>query len=289
MAAQTSPVSPHLMTLGQDGRLLVYDYVFEKMILEKKFQANGTDLIWFSPNVSNSSMELVASFEDGLIRHIYLDLTHPNKPTIYLIRPIKAHTAAVTRMTINSINTLLLTGSADHSIFMYNLTEKKDAFIYLRPMGFIEFAAVPNCFYWKDPEHTILIGCKTGEVYEYKLPIEVSDDQTFLSFNLTDKNKIKVTKFISIKSMIRRELKRSATKKRKEKKKQRKLVEIEQLKAANPGLQIDMDQALGRYLPLCLYTGKPEISCKKFFRRIKYAVKNSKYALKFLKICPKNA
>ncbi|KAM7351532.1 cilia- and flagella-associated protein 44 isoform 2-T2 [Cochliomyia hominivorax] len=244
VAAQTSPVSPHLMTLGDDGRLLVYDYVFEKIILEKKFQSKGTDLIWFNPNVSQSSMELVASFEDGLIRQIYLDLTKANKPTIYLIKPIKAHTAAVTKMTVNSLNTLLLTGSADHSIFMYSLAEKKDNFINLRPIGFIEFSAVPNCFYWKDPNHTILIGCKTGEVYEYKLPTEVTEEQTFLSYNLTVKSEIKVTKFVSVKSAIRRELKRSATKKRKERKKQRKLAEIEKLKAANPGLQIDMEQAL---------------------------------------------
>ncbi|XP_046809374.1 cilia- and flagella-associated protein 44 [Lucilia cuprina] len=244
VAAQTSPVSPHLMTLGQDGRLLVYDYLFEKMILEKKFEAFGTDLIWFSPNVSDSSMELVASFEDGFIRHIYLALTQPNKPAIHLIRPIKAHTAAVTRMTVNSLNTLLLTGSVDHTIFMYDLSEKKDAFIYLRPMGFIEFSAIPNCFYWKDPNHTILIGCKTGEVFEYKLPIEVTEEQTFLSYNLTNKTEIKTSKFISIKSSIRRDLKRAATKKRKDRKKQRKLKEIEKLKAANPGLQIDMEQAL---------------------------------------------
>lgn len=250
IAAQTSPVSPHLMTLGEDGRLLLYDYYFKNLILEKKFQSKGTDLLWFNPNISNSSMELVAGFEDGVLRHIYLDLTVINKPTIYLIRPIKAHTADITRMTINTTSTMLLTGSADRSIFIYDLSEKTSGFIFLRPVGFIEFDAIPNCFYWKDPKDTILVGCKTGEVYEYKLPIEVTKEQTFLSFNLTNKSEIKSTKFSSVKSVIRRELKREATKRRKNDKIQRKMKEIEKLKAANPGLQIDMEQALGKFFTI---------------------------------------
>lgn len=246
VAAQTSPVSPHFMTLGRDGRLLVYDYLSQKLILEKHFKAFGTDLIWFSRIVSSSGMELVASFEDCILRHIYLDLTNHLKPTIHLLRPIKAHTAAITRMTINPPNTLLLTGSMDRTIFIYNLA--KNAFINLSPIGFIEFNAIPNCFYWKDPINTILVGTKSGEVYEYKLPTEVTEEQTFLSYNLTNKNEMKVAKFSSVKSMIRRNLKRAATKKRKDKKRKRKLKEVERIKAANPGLQIDMEQALGKNL-----------------------------------------
>lgn len=246
VAAQTSPVSPHLMTLGEDGRILVYDYENEKLILEKHYNAVGTDLLWFGPKVSDSCMELVASFEDGIIRQIYLDLTHPLKPDIYLIRPIKAHTAAVTRITINPLNTMLITGSADRSIFLYSLIEKKDAYIFLKPMGFIQFEAIPNCFYWKDETNSILIGCKSGEVYEYQVPLQVSEEQTFLSYNLTDKRTQQSIKFVSVKSSIRRELRREEIKKRKEKKRQRKMEDIERLKAANPGLQIDMDAALGK-------------------------------------------
>ncbi|XP_013116263.2 cilia- and flagella-associated protein 44 [Stomoxys calcitrans] len=244
IAAQTSPISTHLMTLGQDGRILVYDYEREKLILEKLYTAVGTDLLWFGPKVSDSCMELVASFEDGVIRQIFLDLSQPLQPNIHLIRPIKAHTAAVTRITINPSNSLLITGSADRSIFLYSLTEKKDAFVFLQPMGFIQFNAIPNCFYWKDEEPLLLIGCQSGEIYEYQLPMEVSEEQTTLSYNLTDKKVMKVTKFISVKSLIRRELRREEIKRRKEKKKQQKLEDIERLKASNPGLQIDMESAL---------------------------------------------
>ncbi|XP_075152852.1 cilia- and flagella-associated protein 44 [Haematobia irritans] len=244
IAAQTSPVSPYLMTLGQDGRILVYDYENQKLILEKLFSSVGTDLLWFGFKVSQSGMELVASFEDGVIRQIYLDLTQPIKPQLCLIRPTKAHTAAVTRLTINPSNTLLITGSADRSIFMYGLTEKQDSYILLQPIGFIQFGAIPNCFYWKDEHCTLVIGCKSGEIYECELPMTVNEKQTFMTYNLTEKTTIKSTKFVSVKSQIRRELRRKEIKKRKEKKKQRKLEDIEKLKAANPGLQIDMEAAL---------------------------------------------
>lgn len=234
------------MTLGEDGRILVYDYENEKIILEKQYSAVGTDLLWFGPKVSDSCMELVASFEDGILRQIYLDLTHPHQPNIYLIRPIKTHTAAITKITINPMNTLLITGSADRSIFLYSLKDKNDAYMHLQPLGFVQFEAIPNCFYWKDEESTILVGCKSGEVYEYRLPLDVSEEQVFLSYNLTDKSAVKSVKFNSVKSQIRRELRREEIKRRKEKKRQRKLDDIERLKAANPGLQIDMEAALGR-------------------------------------------
>lgn len=89
------------------------------------------------------------------------------------------------------------------------------------------------------------MGCKTGEVYEYAIPNRVSDEQTFLSYNITDAHKLKSTRFVSVKSRIRRDQRREKIKRRKEKKRQRKLAEVEKLKAANPGLQIDLETALG--------------------------------------------
>lgn len=97
---------------------------------------------------------------------------------------------------------------------------------------------------------TVLMGCKTGEVYEYQIPTRVTDEQTFLTYNITDAHKLKSTRFVSVKSRIRRDQKREKLKKRKEKKRQRKLVEIDKLKAANPGLQIDLETALGRHLAM---------------------------------------
>uniref|UniRef100_A0A1A9WKG0 WD_REPEATS_REGION domain-containing protein n=1 Tax=Glossina brevipalpis TaxID=37001 RepID=A0A1A9WKG0_9MUSC len=246
MAAQVSSMLPLLVTLGEDGKISVYNFESKSLLLQKEFDKVGTDLIWFSGRISMSGMDLIASFEDGVIRQIYLDIRAKGKPTIHMTRAIKAHTAAVTKMTVNPRNSLLVTGGADRTIFVYNLSERHEKldYIHLHPMGFVQFDAIPNCFNWKDDKSTILIGCKTGEVYEYRLPMRISDEQTFLSYNITDKKEIKSTTFTSVKSVIRRDLKRAAIKKRKDKKRKRKLNKIEKLKKANPGLQIDMEQAL---------------------------------------------
>ncbi|KAL9928049.1 cilia- and flagella-associated protein 44 [Glossina fuscipes fuscipes] len=246
VAAQVSSILPLLVTLGEDGKISVYDFETKILLLQKEFNKAGTDLIWFNGRISLSGMDLVASFEDGVIRQIYIDLKAQSAPAIHLTRAIKAHTAAVTKMTVNPRNSLLVTGAADRTIFVYNLSERHERLdcVHLHPMGFVQFDAIPNCFNWKDEKLTILIGCKTGEVYEYRLPPKISEEQTFLSYNITDKKEIKATKFASVKSVIRRDLKRAAIKKRKDKKRKRKLDRIEKLKKANPGLQIDMEQAL---------------------------------------------
>lgn len=68
-----------------------------------------------------------------------------------------------------------------------------------------------------------------------------------MSYRLTESENLLSGKFVSVKSEIRRQLKRVEIKRRKDKKRARKLEEIDKLKAANPGLQIDLETALGVY------------------------------------------
>ncbi|XP_054742319.1 cilia- and flagella-associated protein 44 [Anastrepha obliqua] len=245
IAAQASPVSTLLMTLGEDGKIFIFDYIRNILLMEKQFISPGSDLHWFSTKISSTGMDLVAGFEDGILRQMVLDVRDEKKVELHLVRAIKAHIGAITKLTVNPKQTCLVVSSVDKSIFVYNIKDKENNMIYLKPMGFVVLEAVVNCFNWKNEEFsTILMGCKTGEVYEYQIPSRITDDQTFLTYNITDANKMKATRFVSVKSRIRRDEKREKIKKRKEKKRQRKLLEVEKLKAANPGLQIDLETAL---------------------------------------------
>jgi hypothetical protein len=47
-----SPVDEHLATLGKDGRLFIYNYVKKKLLLVKRFQAEGSCLLWLPLDVS---------------------------------------------------------------------------------------------------------------------------------------------------------------------------------------------------------------------------------------------
>ncbi|XP_039950900.1 cilia- and flagella-associated protein 44 isoform X1 [Bactrocera tryoni] len=245
VAAQASPVSTHLMTLGEDGKMFLFNYITNALVLEKKFISSGSDFIWFSTKVSSTGMDLVAGFEDGILRQLVLDMRNEKHIELHFVRAIKAHIGPITKLAINPRHTCLVVSSADKSIFVYNIKDKENNMVYLKPMGFVVLDAVVNCFNWKNDEFsTVLMGCKSGEVYEYQIPGRVTDEQTFLTYNITDAHKLKSTRFVSVKSRIRRDQKREKIKKRKEKKRQRKLVEIDKLKAANPGLQIDLETAL---------------------------------------------
>jgi len=202
-------------------------------------------VIWLDTQISVKGTEIVAVFKDGILRQMYLDLSNPERPTMTRVRSIKAHTSPITRLTVNRDSTLLLTGSADKSIFIYKLSRDANQLVDLHPLGFVQFAAIPNCFYWHDTEPTVvLVGCKSGELYEYNIRTEVTAEETYLSYNITEKSRMRSTKFVSIKSRIRREIHRENVKKRKERKRERKMNEVEKLKKANPGLQIDMESAL---------------------------------------------
>uniref|UniRef100_A0A1B0C1N8 Uncharacterized protein n=1 Tax=Glossina palpalis gambiensis TaxID=67801 RepID=A0A1B0C1N8_9MUSC len=165
VAAQVSSILPLLVTLGEDGKISMYDFDAKILLLQNEFDNASTDLIWFNERISLSGMDLVASFEDVVIRQTYVDLKAQSTPTIHLTRAIKAHTAAVTKMTASSRNSLLVTGAADRTIFVYNFIERHERLdcVHLHPMGFMQFDAIPSSFNWKDEKLTILIDCKTGE------------------------------------------------------------------------------------------------------------------------------
>jgi hypothetical protein len=57
MDMAASPVDEHLATLGKDGRLFIYNYLEKKLLLIKRFPAQGSCLLWLPLNVSYLSMK----------------------------------------------------------------------------------------------------------------------------------------------------------------------------------------------------------------------------------------
>lgn len=52
MDMAASPVDEHLATLGKDGRLFIYNYLEKKLLLVKRFPAEGSCLLWLPLDVS---------------------------------------------------------------------------------------------------------------------------------------------------------------------------------------------------------------------------------------------
>uniref|UniRef100_A0A1B0BLC6 Uncharacterized protein n=1 Tax=Glossina palpalis gambiensis TaxID=67801 RepID=A0A1B0BLC6_9MUSC len=58
VAAQASSILPLLVTLGEDGKIFVYDFKTKMLLLQEEFDKAGTGIIWFSGRISLSDERL---------------------------------------------------------------------------------------------------------------------------------------------------------------------------------------------------------------------------------------
>lgn len=132
--------------------MFLFNYITNTLVLEKKFISPGSDFIWFSTKVSSTGLDLVAGFKDGILRQLVLDMRNEKQIELHLVRAIKAHIGPITKLAINPRHTCLVVSSADKSIFVYNIKDKENNMVNLKPMGFVVLDAVVNCFNWKNDE-----------------------------------------------------------------------------------------------------------------------------------------
>ncbi|KAL0267585.1 UNVERIFIED_CONTAM: hypothetical protein PYX00_009818 [Menopon gallinae] len=209
VAVQGSPVSTQFATLGSDGRLHIYDYTLKKLIFKKEFLFGGRCLLWLPLSVEPSGTLMIGGFEDGTIRMVCVNATEflqkvpaPNDDYINLVQVSKAHSMAVTIVTVNHAGNVLVTGSEDSTIFIYQVVQGNQ-FPELVPIGYIPTPGPVSCSCWKPTAiATILIGCTNGEFAEYELPMEppAEDPASYL----IEEVKMKKSAFVSVKGEIMR-------------------------------------------------------------------------------------
>ncbi|PSN52091.1 hypothetical protein C0J52_03894 [Blattella germanica] len=165
MDIATSPVDEHFASLGKDGRLFV----------------------------DPSGSVLVAAFNDGCIRVLVISIAESKKPHpdgtefVNLIQIIKAHDKAITIMSMNQKGTVLVTGSEEARIFVFNIKrEINKKYIRLDPIGFVPVANSVTFLAWKPfTGTTLLVCCKGGEFVEMKIP-EFVQRYTGVTYNLVE-------------------------------------------------------------------------------------------------------
>ena len=81
-----------------------------------------------------------------------------------------------------------------------------------------------------------------------EIPTNVTNNET--TYLLTG-NKMKMFRFHSVKSKIRRQIVRDFKAKKLEAKRQKKLAELRKLKEANPAMQLDENMTFGNFIYLC--------------------------------------
>lgn len=93
-----SPISCHIATLGDDGRLHLYNYITKKLTLHYQFHAAGRDLIWLPATIDPSGTVLILGFDDGVIRMVAVDVNdYITNERVLFIQVTKAHSKGITK------------------------------------------------------------------------------------------------------------------------------------------------------------------------------------------------
>jgi WD40 repeat protein len=104
--------------------------------------------------VDKTGTVLVAAFRDGAVRVVVVSLEerkkHPHfkEEFITIIQTTKPHAKPVTAMSINDKGTVLVTGSEDSTIFVYQITDSYK-YISLVPTGFVTVPNTVTFLSWK--------------------------------------------------------------------------------------------------------------------------------------------
>ncbi|XP_015185345.1 PREDICTED: cilia- and flagella-associated protein 44 [Polistes dominula] len=239
---------PFVATIDIAGHLHIYNYTEKKLILTYHFRDSGKQVIWIPSKIDATGSTLVCAFDTGIIRMVVIAVLTANEQNnikgnyTKLVQVLKPHSRSINVMSINPSCSILVTGSDDSTIFVFNISTTV-TYPTLQPIGYINIPSEITCMTWKPKnESTLLIGCMRGDWAEVELP-QSPQSYVKISYELTH-CKPAVFKFHSVKSAIRRNIIKNEIEKKKMIKVEKKREEMEKIKEANPGIEIDEEAFL---------------------------------------------
>ncbi|XP_070099919.1 cilia- and flagella-associated protein 44 isoform X5 [Equus caballus] len=223
-ALALSPLTYLMATTALDCSVRIYDFASKTPLAQMRFKQGGTALAWVPLLVSYTGAQIIAGFEDGVVR--ILELYDPKKLTVFagrkrildaeirLKQVFKPHTAHVTALAYERDGEILATGSKDQTVFFFEVEKG------YKPIGYITTPGPVCQLLWSPsshPESTLLIICENGYVLEAPLPTieEEEEDHDVVSYEIKDMS-IKCFHFSSVKSKILRLIELEKRKKKKE-------------------------------------------------------------------------
>ncbi|XP_060005028.1 cilia- and flagella-associated protein 44 [Lagenorhynchus albirostris] len=223
-ALAVSPLTYLMATTSLDCSVRLYDFASKTPLVQMKFKQGGTALTWVPRRVSNSGAQIIAGFEDGVVR--ILELYDPEGLTSFVGRKrvsdadiclkqvFKPHTSPVTALAYDRDGEVLATGSKDQTVFFFEVERG------YKPIGYITTPGPVCQLTWSTashPESTLLIICENDYVLEAPFPTikEEEEDHDVVSYEIKDMC-IKCFHFSSIKSKILRLIEIAKRKKQKE-------------------------------------------------------------------------
>ncbi|XP_064136571.1 cilia- and flagella-associated protein 44 [Loxodonta africana] len=213
-AMAVSPLTYLMATTSLDCSVRIYDFASKTVLTQINFKQGGTAITWVPQLVSYTGAQIIAGFEDGVVR--LLELYDPKELAVFagrkkildaeiqLKQVFKPHTARITALAFERDGEVLATGSKDQTVFFFDV--EKD----YKPIGYINTPGPVCQLMWSSASHlesTLLIICENGFVLEAPLP-PISEDEEDLdhdvvSYEIKDMN-LKCFHFTSVKSKILR-------------------------------------------------------------------------------------
>ncbi|XP_043512128.1 cilia- and flagella-associated protein 44 isoform X2 [Frieseomelitta varia] len=240
---------PFVATLDKNGNLHIYNYIEKELSLIHKFYDTSRQVIWLPCKIEKTGSTLVCAFENGIVRMITVIIQMSNtaynikKDSTKLIQVLKPHSMPITVMSLNAACSLLVTGSDDATIFVFNIHTINN-YPTIIPIGYVKIPSSITCMAWNpEEEATLLIGCLKGDCVEIKLPT-TPQEYTTTSYELV-KCRSASFKFESVKSVIEREAIKKKYEEEKEERLKERRKEMEKLIAENPHIVIDEETFLG--------------------------------------------
>lgn len=152
VAVAACPFDTFVATFGEDGRLHVYDYRADQLVLFEQFGAGGRCMKWLPLSLDASGTVLLLGFDDGVVRLVCVDLRRNGaaaaRERVSLVQVWKPHRLALTRMTVNATGTILVTGSEDGTLFVHQVV-RQVPYVRFDAIGFVEIPSAATAFNWK--------------------------------------------------------------------------------------------------------------------------------------------
>ncbi|KRT85890.1 WD40 domain-containing protein, partial [Oryctes borbonicus] len=158
------PWGPYLVSLGEDGRIYLYNYITREKLLKYQFPAKGVCMLWLPLNVDTSGNILILGFDDGNLRVIVLDISEWNESyNITLLQKTKPHHKPLTYMSLNPSGSILVTSGEDKTIFVFKIKKENLDYISLVPIGLVGTTDIVTYITWhRENDDTVILGCLHG-------------------------------------------------------------------------------------------------------------------------------
>ena len=201
-----SPRSHLVATIGEDGKLRVFDCLRMKELFSMAFTAPLSALLWFPLSVDSRAASVVVGLDNGTVKKIAFSATtavgQKGIPSLVgrLSQVFKPHKGRVTTLACSPDGAVLVSGGSDDTLFFFGLDGTR-----LEPIGWLHAPAGIRQLVWTPPHYSykgLLATCELGQVVELQLQQHSLSDVN-VAANLQLKNlKLKFFVFRSVKSEI---------------------------------------------------------------------------------------